>query len=173
LGELSTLIRRVLENSEKEFISLKEELFVCETYIKLEQKRFDDKFNYSIHNEENLDLSKINIPPLLLQPFIENAIWHGLLHKSENAQLQISVTNPCENDIIISINDNGVGRNGTKQNLIPDGIKNESLGINLTMNRINVNNFVSDLEIKLQINDLVDIDNNPCGTEVTITLHKI
>jgi sensor histidine kinase YesM len=170
LGELSTLIRRVLENSEKEFVSLKEELFVSETYIKLEQKRFEEKFVYHINCDESIDTSKVKIPPLLLQPFIENAIWHGLLHKPQNAILEINIEQKKDNTVSIEIKDNGVGRNSTSH--VQHANKQESLGINLTLNRISLNNYLLDDKIALQINDLFDDKQNPSGTEVIVMLEQ-
>ncbi len=171
LGELSTLIRRILENSEKDVVSLKEELLVSETYIKLEQKRFVGKFNYTLECDEEIEASKIKIPPLLLQPFIENAIWHGLLHKPENALLQIGISKTTGGEILISIKDNGVGRNSKNGNVFSEA-KMESMGINLTLNRINLSNCITEDKIILKIKDLFDNNQKPGGTEVLITLQQ-
>lgn len=170
LGELSTLIRRILENSEKDLIALTEELFVCETYIKLEQKRFENKFEYIIELDESTD--DIMIPPLLLQPFIENAIWHGLLHKESGGLLSINVLRENNTKAVISIRDNGVGR-VSKEAKNQSSVKQESLGINLTMKRIAINNFLIDDRISLVIHDLKDeISKKSNGTEVVITINK-
>ncbi len=171
LGELSMLIRRVLENSEKNLISLKEEMFVCETYIKLEKKRFDGKFKYIFSKSEGLDLSKIRIPPLLLQPFIENAIWHGLLHKENNAVLEIKISAKTESTTVISIKDNGVGRNKTLGKSRNEN-KKKSMGINLTKERIKITNCIFNHNIDLAINDLKNEKNKALGTEIIITLQK-
>jgi tetratricopeptide (TPR) repeat protein len=171
LGELSTLIRRILENSEKETVPLREELFVCETYIGLEQKRFAEKFRYERLVDEDLDLSAILIPPMLLQPFIENAIWHGLLHTSKQALLQLIITASDQETTVIRIKDNGVGRNHQQPTMPLNENKQESLGINLTMNRINLNNILTDnTTIAMEIVDLFNTDHVPAGTEVIITL---
>lgn len=170
LGELSTLIRRILENSEKDLIPLAEELFVCETYIKLEQKRFENKFEYIIEMDESID--GIIIPPLLLQPFVENAIWHGLLHKESGGLLCIHVLRENDTKAVISIRDNGVGR-ANREAKNQSAVKQESLGINLTMKRIAINNFLIDDTISLVIHDLKDeITKKSNGTEVVITINK-
>ncbi len=172
LGELATLIRRILENSEKELITLKEELFINETYIRLEQKRFEGEFDYRLTVAPDVDPATVKIPPLLLQPFIENSIWHGLLHQPRQALLEINIRRRTGSSIVISIKDNGVGREqaGYKKNA--NGSKSESMGVNLTAERINLNNYLAGDEITLHISDLVDSDQVPLGTEVTIIIQQ-
>ncbi|MCB0806498.1 MAG: tetratricopeptide repeat protein [Bacteroidales bacterium] len=172
LGELSTLIRRVLENSEKDLITLDEELFVCNTYIKLEQKRFQYKFNYSFEKSDHIDGSTLMIPPMLLQPFIENAIWHGLLHKENDAKLIVDLNRSEGTDVVISIIDNGIGRSQSLKNQNHVNGKSESMGIQLTEKRIKVNNFLQKNQISMHINDLVDNAGDPCGTEVVIVIQQ-
>ena len=89
LSEFSVLMRSVLENSDEDFIPLTKEIELLELYVKLEHNRFKDKFDYTISVDENITLDQFSIPPMLLQPYIENAIWHGLRYKEEKGNLQI------------------------------------------------------------------------------------
>ncbi len=169
LGQLSTLIRRVLENSEKEFISLQEELFVCEAYIKLEQKRFSKKFSYQIYIDKGIKLEDIKVPPLILQPFIENAIWHGLMHKTGDARLEISITEG-QSEIVVSIKDNGVGRVAKTSSMSRNNKK--SMGIELTANLLNLTNKLHEENFSLEIIDLFAENNEPSGTQVLVKIKK-
>ena len=109
LTQFSRLIRLVLNNSKKTWIPLEDEMEMLVLYLDMEKLRFKDAFSYSIHCDEEADPDNTFIPPLLLQPFVENAIWHGLMHKKENGLLTISFRK--EKDILhCTIMDNGVGR---------------------------------------------------------------
>ncbi|MDX1314406.1 MAG: histidine kinase, partial [Eudoraea sp.] len=105
LSDFSLLMRTVLENSEEDFIPLSKELELLELYVKLEHSRFPDKFDYKINVEEELSRDEFLIPPMLLQPFIENAIWHGLRYKEKKGLLEISLQRPHEDHLQITITD--------------------------------------------------------------------
>ena len=83
LTKFSTLIRLILENSDKQKINLDDELAMLKTYLQLEQNRLDNKFDYHIEVDASIKTTAFEIPPLILQPFIENAVWHGVVHKTE------------------------------------------------------------------------------------------
>ena len=119
LSEFSTLMRAVLENSEEDFISLSRELELIELYVKLEHSRFTEKFDYTINIDEQIDAEAFQIPPMLLQPYIENAIWHGLRYKEEKGTLSIQLMQKETDLIEIRITDNGIGRKKSK------GVKNK------------------------------------------------
>ncbi|MGS0525097.1 histidine kinase [Zobellia nedashkovskayae] len=110
LSEFSTLMRSVLENSEEDFIPLAKELDLLELYVKLEHSRFPDKFDYELNVDKSIDVSTFEIPPMLLQPYIENAIWHGLRYKEEKGFLKIDVKPKGTTSIEITITDDGIGR---------------------------------------------------------------
>jgi ligand-binding sensor domain-containing protein/anti-sigma regulatory factor (Ser/Thr protein kinase) len=109
LSRFSKLLRLVLNNSEKNLISLSSELEVMRLYLSLEALRFRQSFSWEIELDEDLDTEEIKAPPMLLQPYIENAIWHGLRHKEGNQQLFIRIKE-YENALLVEIEDNGVGR---------------------------------------------------------------
>ena len=112
LANFAGLIRKVLQNSEKEEVSLAEELEMTEQYLNLEKLRFD--FNFSILVEDGIDINNTLVPSILLQPFVENAVIHGLQIKSENRQVKIEITKDFLG-IKITIEDNGIGREAAKQ----------------------------------------------------------
>ena len=114
LSDFSQLMRAVLENSEEDFIPLQKEIELIELYTKLEHSRFKDKFEYDITIDEAIDVGSFKIPPMLLQPYIENAVWHGLRYKSEKGKLSINMTQKNTEELSITISDNGIGRKRSK-----------------------------------------------------------
>lgn len=170
LAKFSLLVRQVLNFSTKPLVLLKEELHITEINIELEQLRFENRFLFEIIIQEKLNLSEIYVPPLILQPIIENAIWHGLLplKKEKNGKLLIQIFE--ENNLLyIVIEDNGVGRQKIKNDF---GNIRESKGIEITKQRIhNLNDYYNSvIKANLIYTDLIDIENNPIGTKVTIVL---
>ncbi len=154
-------------NSRKEFISLDNEIETLENYIKLQQLRFEGKFEYSINVSDDIDEEEIVIPPMILQPFIENAIKHGISNKIESdGKIVIDFT--LENDkLILEVEDNGIGRTEA------DKLKkkeHKSLATEITNNRLTLlgKSFKKKAEINIQ--DLTDDNNNPTGTKVIIKL---
>jgi hypothetical protein len=128
LNKFSKLIRKILNNSQYEFISLEEELQTLELYLEMEKLRFGDKMNYKIDIEPSLETTFIKVPTMLIQPFLENAIWHGLMQKSENnGLLNLNVREWKEDFLLIEVEDNGVGRKMAAE------LKSKSLNKNKSM----------------------------------------
>ena len=109
ISDFSKLMRRVLEYSQEELIALELEFEIIELYLKLEHARFKEKFDFQISIDQNVDLSSVFIPPMLLQPFIENAIWHGLRYKETKGVLEVKLTD-CPKYYLITVTDDGIGR---------------------------------------------------------------
>jgi ligand-binding sensor domain-containing protein len=122
LSRFSTLIRRILDNTSRSFITIEDEVSFLKNYLEIEQTRFNQKFTYDVTVDASIDASVTEIPTMLIQPFVENAIIHGLTPLEHHGKIQISFIR--ENDFIkVSIDDNGVGRNTTRQqDHIPRGI---------------------------------------------------
>src|SRR6185503_2433203 len=110
LTRFAKLIRLILDNSNSRTVILTNELEALKLYIEMEALRFDKKFSYNITIEKNLSTDNIDVPPLIIQPYVENAIWHGLLHKESDGRLDIYVNMIDENMLQCIIEDNGVGR---------------------------------------------------------------
>lgn len=168
LSKFSKLIRKILENSQKPIISLKEELEVMQVYLEIENTRLAEKIALQTNIESAIDLSRIMIPPLLLQPFIENAIWHGLAIKKGAKKIEIEIqTN--KDYLIICIIDNGIGREKAAIKKAAKMIEKESLGIQLTKERLQA--FTENLSLKASIyyEDLYD-GKLASGTKVFINI---
>jgi tetratricopeptide (TPR) repeat protein len=165
LAEFADLVRMTLENSRVEFILLKNEIKALKAYLELQKLRFEDKFEYSIETDDNIDTENMQIPPMLAQPFIENAIEHGLRHKSRKGYLKIfySRQNNC---IRILIEDNGVGREKAGQ--IEKKKQHQSLAIDITKERLEVLSGKFKQKYILNLIDLQDENNLPRGTRVNI-----
>jgi LytS/YehU family sensor histidine kinase len=110
LNKFSKLFRSVLNNSGKVMVTLAEEIEVLELYLVLEHMRFEKSFHYTIETDEELEADEILIPSMLLQPYVENALWHGLMHKEENRHLSISFDKIGTDAFECVIEDNGIGR---------------------------------------------------------------
>ena len=108
LAKFSRLIRQILENSKSKLISLEQELEAINLYLEIEHVRFEGKFDFEIELDEDVQLSTIEIPPLIIQPYVENAIWHGLMHKKEPGQLLIQIQNAGD-QVQCIIEDDGIG----------------------------------------------------------------
>jgi hypothetical protein len=168
LTKFSRLVRMVLSNSEEAFIPLEDELMSLRLYIDLEQLRFKNAFEYVIKIGNNVNPATIAIPPLLLQPFVENAIWHGLMNKGSDGKLEISID--LVNDFLCcTIADNGIGRTKAFTIKSKSAEKNKSMGLQITKNRMALLNSNSD-EHNFTINDLIDENGNAKGTSVFIKI---
>jgi ligand-binding sensor domain-containing protein len=169
LTKFSTLIRLILENSDKQKINLADELAMLETYLQLEQNRLDNKFDYHIEVDASIKTIAFEIPPLILQPFIENAIWHGLIHKTERGKININILKE-PGRLICIIEDNGIGR--TKAALLKEQkvIKYQSMGMKVTEDRLRILNRLNLERPSVNITDLFTETNEPSGTRVEITI---
>ena len=167
LSKFSSLVRQVLDNSMHNYIPIKDDLSALEDYLQLEQIRFEEKFEYEINIDEQLDSFTYLIPPLLLQPIVENAIWHGLLHKEEGiGKIVISYILKGE-DVICSIEDNGVGRKVAEE--LEQAKKYKSVGIDITKQRLKVINANSKQKINIKIED-VNSNSKEVGTRVSLAI---
>ena len=163
LTKFSRLIRMVLNNSKNPLINLEEELEMLRLYLDLEKLRFDNSFDYSINFNTHFDISSIFIPPLLLQPFAENAIWHGLMNKKGQGLLEISFE---LDDHVLNcyITDNGIGRKNaeTLKSKLAEKQKSKSMGMQITADRLALFNN-DDEQTIFSVEDLVDAEGQPAG----------
>ncbi len=169
LSDFSTLMRAVLENSEEDFISLTKELELLELYVKLEHSRFPDKFDYTITIDEKIHIASFQIPPMLLQPYIENAIWHGLRYKEEKGFLKIDIKYITNEVIHITILDNGIGRKKSAELKTQNQKKQKSKGMGNIKKRIAILNQMHKDKVDVFISNL---EEDGTGTKVQFTLKK-
>ncbi|MEZ4909566.1 MAG: histidine kinase [Saprospiraceae bacterium] len=172
LSKFARLMRLYLNGSDTQFITLSQEMEVIKLYCSLEHLRFDDKFEYKIYIEENLDLDEYKVPAMLLQPYVENAIRHGLVpSNNQNNYLNISVMSMI-GGIHCIIEDNGIGRSKSqeiKKSKISD---HKSMGNKLSNERLEVIRTLKLGFIKETISDLTNAQEGPCGTRVEIFITK-
>ncbi len=166
LTRFAQLIRSILENSKSEFLTLEQELDAMKLYVEMEHLRFGKDFNYEFNIDETINVVTFKIAPMLLQPYVENAIWHGLMNKRSDRSLEIKLTK-ATNGVKCEIIDNGIGRTAS-QELYKNRPNKKSLGLKITQDRINNINLLYDFESSVLIED-----NKPMGTKVTIYLPEI
>ncbi len=170
LTKFSQLIRLVLENSRSEKVTLQKELETLKLYIELEAMRFKDKVKYKINVLPHIDQQYIEIPPLLLQPYVENAIWHGLMHKPEGGNISIDISQPTEYLLHIEISDDGIGREMARAHKSKSATRQKSFGLKMTSERLDAINHIYQTKTEVKIVDLTDSDGSATGTKIIIEI---
>ena len=169
LTKFSKLVRMILQNSQASLISLESELEALQLYLEMEALRFNYHFNYKISFPKDLDTEILKVPPLIIQPYVENAIWHGLMHKEEKGQLDIEISR--ENDyLFFKITDDGIGRKKAAELTSKSATKHKSMGLRITAERIAMMHSSNGNESLVAINDLINADGSAAGTEIIIKM---
>ncbi len=173
LNRFAKLTRLIFNHSQQQFISLEQELIALKTYVELEQFRFKNKFDFLINIDSKINQKFIEIPPLIIQPFIENSIWHGIMHNEDidNFKGQITLDiSQINNFLLISIKDNGIGRKKSSELNKTSTSDHHSSGMKLTKDRLDILNFNNKLEITTQIIDLYNDNKQSEGTQIIIKI---
>jgi sensor histidine kinase YesM len=168
LSKFSGLIRKVLEQSQMEYITLSEELETLSVYIELESQRFVEKFTSSLIIEPDIKTDNYLVPPLIFQPFVENAIWHGLMQKENGGKVTISIK-LHNNSLHCTIEDNGIGRDASMK-INKNRKERESFGIKATGQRLKILNSLNNSDMVLTYTDLQDSAGKALGTKVEFFL---
>ncbi|GGA86281.1 sensor histidine kinase [Puia dinghuensis] len=164
----SQLIRATLQHSSQSFIPLAEEINYLSTYLSLEKLRFKDKMNYSIETEEGIDTAMVMIPPMIVQPYVENSVRHGLRHKQDGkGHIRIHIRSSPDS-LIFVVEDNGIGREKAAGYKTVEHIEYQSRGTALTAERIGLMNTLYGEGIGVEIVDLSYEDGRPAGTRVVL-----
>jgi anti-sigma regulatory factor (Ser/Thr protein kinase) len=171
LTTFSKLIRTLFNNADKKEISLHDEIETCKLYLQLEAMRFDAKFSYAVNVDENTDLKSIQVPALIIQPFIENAIWHGIVPRKSSGHISLNVVKKYS-VIEIIIDDDGIGRESSQQNKSTSGLAHQSKGVNLTQSRLELNNLLQQRQATLEVVDKKDENGIGTGTKVIISIKE-
>jgi LytS/YehU family sensor histidine kinase len=167
----SRLIRKTLENATKEMIPLIEEMEYIKFYLEIEKMRFDDLFNYELTVSPDASFETTLIPPMIIQPFIENAIKHGIMNKGDNGLLKIEFSVPDERTLRCIIEDNGVGRVKSAEIEERTRRSHTSKGMSLVKNRLSsLNQKYKTDKFRLHIYDLADETGMANGTRVEVEL---
>ena len=172
LLKFSNLMRLVLENSQYGQVALEKDIEALKLYMELESIRLNQPFRHSFHIDQSINPQNTLIPPLLLQPFVENAIWHGLQYKKESGNIDIYISKN-NSKLTIAVEDNGVGRNTSKSAIKPFLYKKESLGLKLTEDRLKILNENFKANAGFVITDLFNEKKEPTGTRVELSLPLI
>lgn len=170
LTQFARLIRLVLENSKTAKVPLEADMEALKLYINMEKLRFLDKFDYKLNIDEDIDQQFTQIPPLLIQPYVENAIWHGLMQKEDGGMLIISLKLENETLLSVTIEDNGIGRTNSALLKSKTALNHKSFGLQMTKDRISIVNRLYGIQTAVKIEDLYDADEEPSGTRVTLTI---
>ena len=167
LTKFSSLMRKILENSQHTAIPVRDELDALQLYLELESIRFRDKFDYQITIDEEIDSLMYKIPTMLIQPYVENAICHGLMLRKDKGLVTINLT--LENDYLCCIiEDNGIGREASREINLKKQHNHNSLGTRITESRLNLVNSFYGTSLKTIFTDLKDNEGNATGTRVEI-----
>ncbi|OSY87073.1 hypothetical protein WH52_13510 [Tenacibaculum holothuriorum] len=168
LNKFSKLIRNILDASKVKEVTLHEELKTMNLYMSIENIRFSNEIEYVQKIDDGLNLERIKVPPLILQPFLENSIWHGLSSKKGEKKVELSVSKISDEFIQIDIEDNGIGREEAFKIKSNKSLNRKSIGIDLTKERLQ--NFTNEFKnhFSLEYFDLKDDEGKPTGTRVSI-----
>ena len=171
LTKFSRLVRMILQNSQSTLITLESELDALRLYLELEVLRFDNRFAYTIDVQSDMDTGLLKVPPLIIQPYAENAIWHGLMHKEEKGNLLIDIRQEG-NLLLLTIQDDGVGRQQASSRTAQVTTKHKSLGLKITADRI-ANLQRTAASSPVTIHDLQHPDGTAAGTKVILQIPVI
>jgi LytS/YehU family sensor histidine kinase len=170
MTKFASLIRKTLENSRHTEISIKEELDTLNLYLELEELRFKEKFEWAIRVDEEIDTLAYKIPTMLIQPYVENAITHGLMNK-ENGKGTLYIQLELKDDHInCTVEDNGIGRAKAMEIKKMKNENHHSMGTNITESRLKLVNELYGKNMTVIYTDLLDANGEPAGTKVEISI---
>ncbi len=172
LSQFSRLMRLVLENSKYDFVPLESEANVLELYLSLEHLRFKDKFDYQFNIDEGIDMEGIEIPPMLIQPFIENSIWHGLRYKEVKGNLIVNVKKEGRRLYWI-IEDDGIGRKKSAELKTKNQRDGKSTGMRNIEERLKILNQMNKTDMKVKVFDLDESHQSGTRVEISIPYKKV
>lgn len=170
LNKFAKLIRKILVASNEKDISLADELETMKLYMNIENIRFSNEIDFKINMDENINPENIRVPSLILQPFLENSLWHGLSSKTDDKRIELDIKKDADDYITISITDNGVGRKVSHERKLNKTLKRDSVGIEITKERLfNFSKRFARM-YDLKIEDLFDKQNKAAGTKVILNI---
>lgn len=170
LGKFADLMRKYLDHSDAGFITVQEEIESLHMYLDLEALRFEDTLTYKINVDKNIQPDAVKLPTMLIQPYVENALKHGLLHKDGERILHISFTQSKKEIISCAIQDNGIGRKASAIMKEQQGVMHQSFATQANENRLQLLNYKENKKIGVEIIDLYDQLGNVQGTKVTLDI---
>jgi sensor histidine kinase YesM len=172
LADFGELMRNILDNSNRQRITISEEIKTLELYLSLEELRLEGKFSYEIEIDEQLDVYQLCIPPLIIQPFVENAIWHGILPKKTMGSVKVSLHQVSDNLVQCKIEDDGIGVEKSKTLKQGQQRKRESRGMNITRERLNLLLQDKTQRESVVVEEVKNVNGETTGTLVSIYFPK-
>ena len=170
LNRFSRLIRLILQNSKSTIVPLKDDLEALKLYIEMESLRFDGLFDYEVKMEKDIDPDSLKVPPMLMQPYVENAIWHGLMQKKgEKGKLDLTLRR-SNGHLVCLIEDNGIGRGKAQLLKSKSAPKRKSYGMKITSDRLAMLNKLAGADASVQIFDLKKENGTAAGTRVELVI---
>lgn len=169
LNRFSRLIRLILQNSRSNNVNLRDELESLKLYIEMESLRFEEQFDYCVKIQKDLNLDEIEVPPMLLQPYVENAIWHGLVQKEGKGRLELVITRK-NGHLHCVIQDNGIGREASQALKSKTATNRKSMGMQIADDRIGMINKLYNSNASITVTDLRNGEGEALGTRVDIEI---
>lgn len=170
LNKFAKLIRKILVASNEKDISLADELETMKLYMNIENIRFSNEIDFKIKIDEKINPENVRVPSLILQPFLENSLWHGLSSKADDKRIELDIKKQSDDYITISITDNGVGRKVSNERKLNKTLQRDSVGIEITKERLfNFSKRFARM-YDLKIEDLFDHQNKASGTKVILNI---
>jgi two-component system LytT family sensor kinase len=177
LSRFSRLQREILHHCDRPYISLQKEMDMLQIYLELEQLRFNGSFEFNIAADDEMDTEEIKIPPMILQPFVENAIWHGLMPRNDNRRVSIcfKLDGADEDNLLCIIEDNGIGRKASADLKTMDGTKPQhiSKGLDLVFERLRLMEQHTGGSFQVTVDDVLDENGLVAGTRVELLLYTM
>ncbi|MFT3947718.1 MAG: histidine kinase [Agriterribacter sp.] len=171
LSRFSKLQREILHFGSRQFISLQVEIDMLNRYLELEQNRFGDSFIYTIQTTEKIDPEEINIPPMMLQPFVENAIWHGLMPKDKDRSLHILFDLYDDDILLATLKDNGIGRAASEKLRSNSASMHQSRGMSIVEERLSLLQQQYNKPFEINISDVTSVDGTIAGTQLALKIY--
>lgn len=169
ISKFAKLIRSVLHLSSENLVTLDEEIEMLKLYLDLEQDRFDNRFEYDVKVEDEISVQMDRIPPMLMQPFVENAVWHGLMNKNGQGLISIVFSKNREH-LKCTITDNGIGRKQAEELKKKQNSSRKSVGMSVTEDRLELHNKNVFSDLNVEVLDLLDAQGDPAGTQVILNI---
>ena len=170
LNRFSRLIRLILQNSKSARVPLRDDLEALKLYIEMEAMRFDNLFDYEVKIESGISMEEIQIPPMLIQPYVENAIWHGLMQKKDGkGKIDLTIRR-VNGQLNCYIKDNGIGRKAADNLKSKSATERKSYGMKITSDRLQLLNNLVGANAAVEVIDLHNAKGHPSGTEVKLTI---
>ena len=170
LSSFSKLMRRILNNSNERYVTLTDEIEAVSLYLQLESMRLGNRFSYKIDVDSDVDANNIEVAPLIVQPFVENAIIHGLVPKKDDCFLSIRFSKLSDNKLLCVVEDNGVGRKLSEKTKQEKGASHKSYGMSITRRRLETLTKISNDDFSVEVVDLYDDKGVASGTRVNIII---